>query len=131
MTNEAVLRTRFSDPINMACTELAMEKGTILKLSGARGVGASAADGDVFGGFLAREKISGDGRTQVAAFFDGIFDCQFDTAVTQGAQVTISGANILKVFTAGDSEDGTVVGRVLETVAAAGGYHQVLVGRGA
>ena len=129
MTNEAILRDRMSEPINMLCGETAMEKGTILKLSGPRGVGPSSTDGDVFAGILHREKISGDGRTQAAVLIDGIFDCVFDTAVTQGADVTISGANILKIFTAGDSEDGTVVGKVLETVPDGGGTYQVLVGR--
>lgn len=129
MANEAVLKDRMSEPVNMACTELAMEKGTILKLSGPRAVGPSGADGDLFAGILRREKISGDGRTQAAVFLDGIFDCVFDTAVTQGADVVISGPNILAEFTAGDSEDGTVVGKVLETVTDAGGTMQVLVGR--
>jgi len=121
MANEALLRDRINDPINMACVDgLGMEKGTILKLSGPRGVGPATADNDTFAGILHREKIAGDGRTQVPVHVDGVFDCVIQGAVTQGADLTISGPNILKVFTAGDSEDGAVVGKCLETVADTG-----------
>lgn len=132
MANEAVLRDRFSDPVDFTCYDTpGMEKGTILKLSGARLVGACSADGDIAIGVLAREKISGDGRTQVPVYLDGIFDCVFDSAVTLGYQVTVSGANILKVYTTLDDEKGAVLGKVLETVTGAGGTFQVLIGRGA
>ena len=127
MANEAIQKDRMGTPINMKCGETAMEKGTILMISADREVGPSASDGDVFGGILRREKIHGDGRTHVPASFDGIFDCVFDSAVTLGADVTISAANILKTFTAGDSEDGTVVGKVLQTVGVGGGTFEVLL----
>lgn len=131
MANEAVLRDRFSDPVDFTCYDTpGMEKGTILKLSGARHVGACSADNDIAIGVLAREKISGDGRTQVPVYLDGIFDCVFDSAVGIGAEVSISGANILKAITTLDDEKGYVFGRVLEPVTAAGGTMQVLVGRG-
>lgn len=132
MANEAILRDRMSDPINFNCGETAMEKGTILKLSGPRGVGPTSADGDVVIGILAREKIAGDGRLTVPVFIDGLFDTAFiGPTVTQGSQVGISGPNQLKVFTAGDSEDGTVLGRVLETTTAGtNSRHQVIIGRG-
>jgi len=131
MANEAILRTRFSDPINFGCTETAMEKGTILKLSGARSVGPTSTDGDVCIGVLAREKIAGDGRTQVAVFVDGIFDVQCDhtiPAIALGSQVGMSGANVIKIFTAGDSEDGTTLGNALEANTAEG-YMQVMLGK--
>ena len=121
-----------SDPINMACVDgLGMEKGTILKFSGPRGVAPSAADGDVFAGILAREKIASDGRTQVPVFIDGVFDCTFTgTVVPQGSQVSISGPNILKIFTAGDSEDGVAFGKLLETTTAVSlEVNQVQIGR--
>lgn len=133
MANEATLRDRMSAPINMFCEDgHAMEKGSILKLSGPRGVGLSTGDGDVFAGILHREKIALDGRTQCSVFVDGIFDMTFTgPQVTQGSHVTISGPNILKVFTAGDSEDGTVVGKVLETVSSGDTtVNQVMIGRG-
>jgi len=114
MTNEAVLVDRISDPINFGCADIALAKGTIVCLSGARDVKATSADGDVVIGITAREKIVGDGRTSVPVFLQGIFRCNVVDAVPIGSQVGISGANVLKVFTAGDSEDGTTLGNVLE-----------------
>ncbi len=132
MASEAILVDKMSEAVNFNCGETAMEKGTIVILSGPRDVGPSAADGDVFMGILKREKISGDGRLTVPVYLDGIFRMAFiGPAVTKGSHVTISGPNRLKVFTAGDSEDGTVVGKVLETTTAGtDSFHQVLVGRG-
>lgn len=134
MTNEAKLRDRMSEPVFFGCVDgLGMLKGTILKLSGPRGVGPSGADGDIFAGILSREKIKDDGRTQVPVFIDGIFDMAFiGPAVTQGSHVTISGPNLLKVFTAGDSEDGTVVGKLIDedTSIGTGVLSQVMIGRG-
>jgi len=132
MANEALLRDRFSDPVDFVCSDnLGMEKGTILMLSGARTVYPTAADGNVFAGILAREKIGGDGRTTASVYVDGIFDCAFvGPAVTQGSQVSLSGANILKVFSAGDSEDGVAFGKILETSTAGDTTNQVMIGRG-
>jgi len=119
MANEAILRTRLADPVNFTCNDdHAMEKGSIVFLSGARTVWLTAGDGNQVIGITAREKIAGDGRTSVPVYLDGIFDCVVIDAVTIGSQVGVSGANILKVFTAGDSEDGTTLGNVLETCAA-------------
>ncbi len=128
MTNEAVLLDRMSAPINFNVTETAMEKGTIVVLSGPRGVKASAADGDLFVGVLSREKIVGDGRLTVPVYVDGIFDMVCQGTMTQGSQVSISGPNILKIFTAGDSEDGVAFGKDLE--GNNGANNQILIGRG-
>lgn len=132
MANEAILRDRFSDPVDFTCYDTpGMLKGTLLKLSGARLVGACSADNDVFIGVLARDKISGDGRTQVPVYVDGIFDMYCDAnvvAITPGVQVTISGANIIKIYTTLDEEKGYVVGRALEA-GVAGSYGQVILGR--
>ncbi len=133
MANEAILRDKMSAPVNFNCGETAMEKGTIVILSGPRDVGPSASDGDVPIGVLAREKIAGDGRLTVPVLLDGIFDCTVQAgggAIPKGTQVGISGPNILKTFTAGDSEDGTVFGRLLEAASAGDEVLQVLVGRG-
>jgi len=130
MANEAILRDRMSTPINMACVDgLGMEKGTILTFSGPRGVKPSASDNNPFAGILHREKIAGNGKTQCSVLIDGVFDCVFDSAVTQAGDVSISGPNILKAITSLDDEKGYVVGKVLETVTSAGGTMQVLVGR--
>ena len=135
MVNEAVLRDRMSAPINMHCQSgLGMEKGTILAFSGPRSVKPSAADGDVFAGILHREKIAGAGRDQASVFVDGIFDCTTQGgggSIPVGTQVGISGPNILKIFTPGDSEDGTVVGRMIQEAGAGDTeVNQVIVGRG-
>ena len=118
MANEAVLVDRIADPINFGCADIALAKGTIVCLSGARDVKATSADGDVVIGVTAREKIAGDGRTSVPVFLQGIFRCNVVDAVPIGSQVGISGANVLKVFTAGDSEDGTTLGNVLAACSA-------------
>ena len=130
MANEAVLKDRISNAIDFTWWNDAVgaEKGTILKLSGARIVAATSADNDPVIGILAREKIANDGRTQVPVYINGIFDCYVDTntAFAVGSQVAISGANIVKGITTLDDEKGYVFGRFLETPAV--GFVQVLVG---
>lgn len=90
------------------------EKGTILKMSGARTVAAVTADNDVIAGVLAREKVASDGRTQVAVWRSGIFDCVVQGACVEGDDLVISGANILKKYTTLDGEKGYVFGKALE-----------------
>ena len=100
-----------------------IEKGTILKISGARTVAAAGADNDICAGIAAAEKVAGDGRTQLAVWRSGIFDCYFDSAVTVGQDVTISGANTLKAYTTLDDEKGAVLGKALEAVTGSGNAH--------
>lgn len=130
MSNEAVLRDRFSDPVDFTCADgTGMEKGTIVFLSGARTVAPSAATGNAAIGVLAREKIALDGRTQVPVYLDGIFDCTFQgLAISGGSSVSISGSNILKFATPAEADAGLLFGKVLETVAAGTTVNQVLVG---
>jgi len=132
MANEAQLRDRFSDPIDFTWWNdaLGATKGTILRLSGSRVVAAATADNHPFIGILARDKIANDGRTQVSVYTDGIFDMYFDsdTVLAAGSEVTLSGANILKIYSTLDDEKGYVVGKILE--AGATGYCQVMIGRG-
>ncbi len=128
MTNEAVLVDRFSEPINMACNETAMEKGSIVVYSDGREVKLSSSDNDKFAGILRREKIAGDGRTQCAVFVDGVFDMKVDTACAIGDDLVISGPNVLKKYTSLDREIGQVVGRAMEDVTGADTIH-VMVGR--
>ena len=129
MTNKAVLVDRFSEPINMACNETAMEKGSIVVYSDGREVKLSSSDNDKFAGILRREKISGDGRTQVAVFHDGVFSCYVDTACAIGDDLVISGANILKKYSTLDDEKGYVLGKALEAVTGSGTI-QVLLNKG-
>lgn len=114
MANEAVMTDRISEPLNFNCSELAMTKGAILALSGARDVKLSAADNDVAIGILGRDKIVGDGRTSVPVFTQGIFRCASRGVIVKGSDVTISGANLIKAYTTLDREKGYVLGRALE-----------------
>ena len=120
MANEAILVDRIADPINFGCSELAMAKGTIVCLSGARDVKATSADDDVVIGITAREKIVGDGRTSVPVFTEGIFRvfCHPGAAtLTVGQQVGMSGANICKIYSTLDQEKGFVLGKLLQGLA--------------
>lgn len=130
MANEAVQRDRISNALDFTWFNDAVgaEKGTILKLSGARIVAPCGADNDVVIGVLAREKIAGDGRTQVAVYIDGIFDCSVNDTIAIGDDLVVSGANILKKYTTLDDEKGYVFGKALET-AAGSATIQVLVGK--
>jgi type 1 fimbria pilin len=132
MANEATIRDRISNAIDFTWfnDNSGALKGTILKLSGARTVAPASADNDILIGVLGRDKIAGDTRTQVPVYINGIFDCYFDAACATGVQVTISGANILKIYSTLDDEKGYVLGRLIEA-ATAGAYAQVLVGVGA
>jgi len=129
MANEAVLVDRIADPINFGCADIAMEKGTIVCLSGARDVKATSADNDLVIGVTGREKLAGDGRVSVPVFVEGVFRCYADSAITVGQAVTISGANILKEYTTLDGEKGYVLGKALSPVTGAG-YTEVLLGHG-
>jgi len=120
MSNEAILVDRIADPLNFACADSALAKGTIVCLSGARDVKATSADNDIVIGVTAREKIAGDGRTSVPVFTQGVFRCQADTTIGIGVEVTISGANIIKAYTTADKELGYVLGRALQAVTGSG-----------
>ena len=119
MANEAVMVDRLSDPINFGCADIALAKGTLVCLSGARDVKATSADNDVFIGITAREKLVGDGRTSVPVFTQGIFRifCHPGAAtLAAGTELSISGANICKIYTTLDREKGYSVGKLLEAV---------------
>ena len=122
MANEATIVNRFSAPISMDCTDaVPMEKGTLLMLSGPRGVFPSEADNNAAGGILHREKIAGTGRTTCSVYHDGIFRCKVvnaGVAIDLGAYLTISGPNTLKNFTTLDDEKGFVFGTAMEVIAA-------------
>jgi hypothetical protein len=107
-----------------------IEKGTLLKFSGDRAVAPTSADNDVFAGIAASEHVTGQGNTNISVYTKGIFKCYFDalvTAVTPGLDVSISGANICKIYTTLDDEKGLVVGKCLQTVSPVG-YYEVKIG---
>lgn len=129
MANEAVMVDRICDPINFACQDTAMEKGTIVCLSGARDVKATSADNDIVIGITGREKLDGDTRTSVPVFTEGVFRCYADSPITVGQAVSISAANTVKAYTTLDDEKGYVLGKALSAVATTG-WCEVLLGHG-
>ena len=129
MTNEAVLVDRIADPINFGCADIAMEKGTLVKLSGARDVAASTTSGEVFIGITGREKIVGDGRTSVPVFVNGIFRCASLGVVAIGTPVALSGANLIRQAATLDVDTGEIIGRALEAGAGEDNI-EVLLGHG-
>jgi hypothetical protein len=129
MANEAILRDRFSNAVDFNCVDgVGIEKGCILKFSGARGVAATSADNDIVVGIAAREKIANDGRTQISVYLDGIFDCVVNDTVAAGDDLTMSGANLLKKYTTLDDEKGYVLGKALEA-STFGAVTQVLLNK--
>lgn len=131
MANEAVLVNKFSEPIDFIVADGAgIEKGTVLKLTDPRTASANDGTGDVFAGIAHREKISGDGRTRLSAFVDGIFDMTVNAGVgvTLGAQVATSGANLIRDATEAEIAAGKSIGKALET-GAVNEVIQVMVGK--
>jgi len=109
-----------------------IEKGTICKLSGARVAVASAADGDVFAGIAANEKVASDGSTKLGLYTKGIFDLKTDAGgCSYGNLLKISGANLVGKAAAdgaGTTTSGQcIVGVALED-ASADEVVQVLIG---
>lgn len=127
MANEATMVDRLVDPVNFGCADIALAKGTIVCLSGARDVKATSADNDIVVGITGRQKIAGDGRTSVPVFMGGIFRVVCDTAIGKGIPVVMSGANIVKTLTTLDEEKGYVLGRTLEAAGAGGDTIEVML----
>jgi len=114
----AVLMVETELPIMMTCADAAIPKGTVLKLSTPFTVAASSANNDLFGGIAAEEKISGDGKLQIAVYRGGIFKCEAGTTgVTVGLDQTIEAANEFTDYTTLDGEKGISFGKALESAA--------------
>ena len=118
MADEAVMRVRFSDPVDFTCADgTAIPKGTLLKLDDARLAVIAGANDNVCG-VCARDKIASDGRTQVAVFMDGIFDFTATGAgIDVGTAFAAGAANEVKAAVATDVGMKTV-GLALETASA-------------
>ena len=86
MANEAVQVQRMSDPIDHEVADgVGIEKGTILRLTDARKAsGSVTASGALCAGIARREKIAGDGRTQLSIFYDGIYRVKASGAIGVG-----------------------------------------------
>jgi|SRR3990167_247124 len=118
MANEAILRVRKSNPIDMTVADGAgIEKGAVLVLSDPLTAAASTGTGDIVAGIAAREKIISDGRTRLAVYTQGIFDMKVNagTAVTIGTRVATSGANLIRDATEAEIAAGKSLGKALES----------------
>ena len=114
----AVLMVETELPIMMTCADAAIPKGTVLKLSTPFTVAASSANADLFGGIAAEEKISGDGKLQIAVYRGGIFKAEAGAGgVTVGKTVGIIALNNFTDGAATDGENGINFGCALETAA--------------
>ena len=95
-----------------------IERGTLLKMTDPNTAAACSADNDVFAGIAWEEKTASDGSTTIVAALDGVWAMLATAAaITVGNQVTIAGANTIKIYSTLDDEKGYVVGRALETTA--------------
>ena len=125
MANEAVIINLLGqptgEPIRYSCDEdIAIEKGTLMVLSGAQTAAKSANEDFPFLGIAATEyavdtAVSGAGT--IGVWTKGVFDLMVDAAGTVpvvGQLVTLSGANTITAGAATDYELGKAVGRALE-----------------
>ena len=97
-------------------------KGTLMKLStDPRTMAATGADGDMFVGILAADKVGGDGSTKATVITHCVADLKDAGAgITLGHIAKINGANLVAAADqAGIQGDYEVVGQALETVSAA------------
>jgi len=98
----------------------AIPKGTILKLTTPNTAIACAADNDPVAGIAWMEKSDTTITTEIVAALDGVWGILTSAgAITVGNDVTINGANEIKVYTSLDREKGYVLGKALETIGAA------------
>ena len=102
MANEAILVQQLEENALFTVTVAdvtGLGKGTILKWSAdPNTAAASSADGDIFAGILAEEKVANDGQTQVAVWRRGVFALTATAAtgaITLGHKVKIGGANLI------------------------------------
>ena len=119
MANEAIC---YETPTAFARYTVAdgatIAKGTILKLTSPNTAVACGADNDPVAGIAWMEKLANDGSTEIVAALNGTWGILCSNAgITVGNQVSINGANEIKVYTTLDEEKGYILGRALETVA--------------
>lgn len=128
MANEATLRTRFSLPVNAQCNNAdAFEKGQVLWLTDANKVSGSNAINVAFGGICASEKITNDGKTQVAVYRGkgNIFDAKITSSVSgskfvaRGQLLKISGLNTFAAISGGNLAEPLVENQIASGFAGA------------
>ena len=105
--------TKFARPTVDEATAIPM--GTIMKLEGENTVSASSADNDKFGGIAWEEFTGGEGLTNITVALNGKWDIETSAPVTTGVMVNISGANTINASVDGDYENGSTMGKLLES----------------
>ena len=117
MTNEAVCietPTKFARYTVM--DSIAVPLNTIMKLSGANtAVASTAADGEIFAGIAWEEKTASDGMTEIVTAIDGVWDLVVDGSITNGGNLSLSGANTVKQSIEAETVTGAILGKALET----------------
>lgn len=118
MASGAIIKDKLMLPINMTVADAnAIEKGQLLHLIDPRTVSGANRVNLPCAGILAREKISGDGRTQVAVYRKGIFDLPASGAIIAGEGVRMAEAGyVMKAGVITVPASGAIVlGHALET----------------
>lgn len=118
MANEATMIEKFTKVKRYTVADgTSISKGCILKLSGNNTAIASSGTGDPFAGVTIEEKKASDGVTEIGAAIDGVYSMTINTSATisAGNMVALSGANLIRLATAGDIIAGAVIGKALAT----------------
>ena len=93
-------------------------QNTICKLTDPRTAAASSG-ADLFAGIAATEKVASNGNVNLGLWTTGTFvmTAAPGAAITEGAMVVLSGANLIRTAVAGELLTGAVVGKALEAIA--------------
>jgi len=125
MANEAIiveLLGNKGDPVRFTVDDaIGVAKGTLMYLeSDPRVAKASSAQGQIFVGVAAAEKVASDGSTTLSVYTNGIFDLvDSGSGMTLGDVCKLDGANVITAADeAGAQAEKEVVGLVLETASA-------------
>ncbi len=124
MANEAVIIELYGDGGDVkrytVADDTGIEKGTLMYLSGDNTISKTAADGDLFVGIAATEKVADDGQTTLGVYTHGKFDLKDSgSGMTLGDIAKIDGANLIATADLASAiQAGEYVGQVLETASA-------------
>jgi preprotein translocase subunit SecG len=120
MANEAVCietPTEFARVIVANAT--AVPIGTLMEHdAGTNLASASSADNDFFAGIAWEEKTANDGITELTVALNGVWSIVCTAAaVVNGQTVNLAGANVVNAGVDGDLENGSLVGKCLQSSA--------------
>ena len=101
-----------------------IEQHTLMQFSNPRTSIIGSGDGVAFAGVLATEKVADNGKTETGHYTTGTFvmtavaTIGAEGAIVAGAQVVMSGSNLIRKAIAADLLTGAVVGIAMEDIAA-------------